>query len=94
MSPFDAGTKSQSQPLNNSSEAVKSTMLTYDAAAGLNPIQKLADQITVNTQTLSTFYRSQNLPPPSFERDSPTVTVPQSAPDEVIMARQAVMEAA
>ena len=53
----------------------------------------LAEEITANAKTVSTFLQSNGHPQPSFDRDAPAVTVPLSAPQDVLVARQELIEA-
>jgi 6-hydroxytryprostatin B O-methyltransferase len=63
------------------------------AADCKSELESIAAQVSANATILSTLLRKQNLPLPSFDRDAPTVVLPQSAPDEIRAARQALIEA-
>ncbi|KAM5436481.1 putative 6-hydroxytryprostatin B O-methyltransferase [Microsporum ferrugineum] len=57
-------------------------------------LEALASQVQENARIVSDFLRSCGHAGPSFERDSPTTSLPSSAPPDISAARQAIMGAA
>lgn len=56
-------------------------------------LETLAAQVSRNATILSTYLHNEQLPPPSFNQKGPTTVLPRSAPDDVKVARQALIEA-
>lgn len=62
--------------------------------SSLSPIEKYAEQVSLSAKALSEYLRANNHPQPSFNRDAPTVTLPASAPRDIVLARRELTEAA
>jgi 6-hydroxytryprostatin B O-methyltransferase len=56
-------------------------------------LNEIASSISTNARVLSTFFHAEGHPIPSFERDAPPKTVPASAPGEIQVAREALLDA-
>lgn len=56
-------------------------------------LSELAGSISSNAQILSTFLRSEGHSAPSFGRDAASTVIPATAPTDVQVAREALLEA-
>ena len=57
-------------------------------------LEDLAEQISTAARSVSGFLQSGGHPQPSFQRDAPINTLPSSAPMDILVARQSLIEAA
>ena len=74
-----------SQPIKKQANGVNGTLP--------SPLESFAQEATESVKTISDFFRSSNLPHPSFAREAPANAF-LSAPDEVLTARSRLTEAA
>ncbi|KZF26356.1 S-adenosyl-L-methionine-dependent methyltransferase [Xylona heveae TC161] len=60
----------------------------------LSPLESFAQQICVASKIISAYCQSSGYPHPSFDTEAPSITIPSSAPQYILSARQTLVEAA
>src|SRR5437762_10564195 len=59
-----------------------------------SPLESLAEQICSAAKAITVYCQSNDHPHPSFDGDSTIETLPSSAPQDILSARQTIVEAA
>lgn len=75
------------KPIENSSNTIMGSF-TPDST-----MEKLSSIISANVSIVREYLHSSSYPEPSFDRESPSTTLPAAAPENIRVARQALIEA-
>ena len=62
-------------------------------SASISTMEELGNKVSTNATILTNFLRSNSWAEPSFDRNSPTTTLPATAPENIRVARQSLIEA-